>query len=256
MGATAAILAWTTATVPVTFAAASSDKSQQTVRNGVKRYVGVAATPIASAPGGPAFATLYVSAPVTMVGTEARTTHVISKLWIYGDAAASGPLYAAPQGVEVGRLDAVRASRAIAGTDGNGWNLIEIEGYLPTDAVVDNLMLVWRLAEFNYQTICADCHSLHAAQDRLVHAVGCHRAQDGKERQTWTRRSNGHPQMAPDHIVRERHPRVTTGTIMDDDPPREATLPRAQPAGSHCVHRGLRPSTPARRSPSPHARRC
>ena len=165
MGATAATLAWTTATVPVTFAAASSDKSQQTVRNGVKRYVGVAATPIASAPGGPAFATLYVSAPVTMVGTEGRTTHVISKLWIYGDAAASGPLYAAPQGVEVGRLDAVRASRAIAGTDGNGWNLIEIEGYLPTDAVVDNLMFVWRLAEFNYQTICADCHLLHAAQE-------------------------------------------------------------------------------------------
>jgi hypothetical protein len=165
MGATAAILAWTTATVPATFAAASSDKPQQTVRNGVKRYVGVATTTIASAPGGSAFATLYVSAAVVMTGTEAGTAHVTSRLWIYGDAAASGPLYTAPQGVEVGRIDAVGAVHAISGMTRNGWTLIEIEGCLPADAVVDSLEPVWRTAEFNYQFICADCHSPHAAKN-------------------------------------------------------------------------------------------
>jgi hypothetical protein len=41
----------------------------------MKRFVGVAAAPLAAAPGGSAFATLYVSAPVVIAGAEADTAH-------------------------------------------------------------------------------------------------------------------------------------------------------------------------------------
>jgi hypothetical protein len=130
----------------------------------MKRYVGVATTPLATAPGGSAFATLYVSAAVTIADTEAGMAHVSTNLWMHGDMAVSGPLYATPRGFEVGWLDGT-AGHAIPGTVSNGWTPVRIDGYLAANSVVESLESVWRIAEFSYQFICADCHSLHATED-------------------------------------------------------------------------------------------
>jgi hypothetical protein len=132
---------------------------------GMKRFVGVATTPLAAAPGGPAFATLYVSAPVIVAGTEAGAAHVTAKLWMHGNTAASGPLYTAPMGVEVGWLDAAPPDHAVPGAAGKGWTPVEIDGYLPAGAAVDSLEPVWRRAKSDYLFICADCHVPHAAED-------------------------------------------------------------------------------------------
>jgi hypothetical protein len=131
----------------------------------LKRFVGVAAAPVADAPGGAPFATLYVSAAVAMAGTEADAVHITSRLWLHGDVIAPGPLYTSPNGVEIGRLDVALGVRAVPGTAANGWTFVEIDGYLPAAAVVDNLETVWRGAELDYQFICADCHTTHAAKD-------------------------------------------------------------------------------------------
>jgi hypothetical protein len=138
---------------------------------GIKRFVGVATTPLAATRGGPAFATLYVSAPVTTIGTdtgigtEAGTTHVTTRLWMHGDAADSGPLYTTPMGVEVGWLDAAGPVHPIAGPASNGWTPVEIDGYLAEAATVSNLDSIWRTAESDYRLICAGCHVAHRPQD-------------------------------------------------------------------------------------------
>lgn len=151
---------------PIAMASAERPSIAASASGGLKRFVGVAAAPVADTPGGAPFATLYVSAAVAMTRTEAgAAAHVTSRLWLHGDAIAPGPLYTTPKGVEIGWLDGLRSVRAVAGTVGNGWTLVEIDGYLPAAAVVDNLETVWRGAELDYQFICADCHTTHAAKD-------------------------------------------------------------------------------------------
>jgi len=130
---------------------------------GMARFVGVPLAPLATAPGGPPFATLYVSATVAVTATEAGSSHVATRLWMHGDPAELGPLYTAPvpHGVEVGRLDAMPEGHAIPAGISNGWTPVELDGYVPANAVVDSLDRVWKLAELNYETTCNDCHMPH-----------------------------------------------------------------------------------------------
>jgi hypothetical protein len=132
---------------------------------GAKKFVGVASAPLAATPGGPAFATLYVSAAVAVAGTEAGAAHVSTRLWLHGNAATPGPLYNAPKGVEVGSLEAEPAVHAIPGTASNGWTPVEIDGYLAANAVVDSLEPVWQATKFNYEYVCADCHTPHRPEE-------------------------------------------------------------------------------------------
>ena len=192
VGIGAATLQWTAAGALAPFAPASSSKVQQRAQGGaewftnvsvktlatrpssaaaapastaMKRYVGVPTTPLTTAPEGSTFATLYVSAAVVIAGTEAGVAHVSTNLWMYGDMAASGPLYATPRGFEVGWLDGTTAGHAIPGTASNGWTPVKFDGYLAANAVVESLRQFGGIAEFNYQFICADCHSLHATEN-------------------------------------------------------------------------------------------
>jgi hypothetical protein len=161
----AAGVAWPKWNGPIAMASADRPSIAASASGGLKRFVGVAAAPVADAPGGAPFATLYVSADFAMAGIEAGAAHFTSRLWLHGDAIAPGPLYTAPKGVEIGWLEGLRSVRAVAGTAGNGWTLVEIDGYLPAAAVVDNLETLWRGAELDYRFICADCHTTHAAKD-------------------------------------------------------------------------------------------
>jgi hypothetical protein len=192
VGAAAAALTWTAAAASAPFAFASSATARQLPGDGVERFtnvvaklpadrlsmapsaaapagmqrfVGVATTPLAAEPGGSAFATLYVSAAVVVTAFEPGAAHVTARLWMHGNAADSGPLYTVPKGVEVGQLDAVSAVHAIPGTAVNGWTPVEIDGYLAAGVIVDNLESVWQTTRFDYQFVCADCHSLHVAEE-------------------------------------------------------------------------------------------
>jgi hypothetical protein len=169
---------WTAASAPTLRAPVSSgDAPLQSVADrsfavpagpaatGAKKFVGVASTPLAATPGGPAFATLYVSAAVVVAGTEAGAAHVSTRVWMRGNAATPGPLYNAPKGVEVGSLDAAPAVHAVPGTASNGWTPVEIDGYLNVKAVVDSLEPVWQATEFNYEYVCADCHTPHRPEE-------------------------------------------------------------------------------------------
>jgi hypothetical protein len=104
----------------------------------MKRFVGVPTTPLTTAPGDSAFATLYVSAAVLIAGTEAGVAHVSTNLWMHGDRVASGSLYATPQGLEVGWLDGATVGHAILGTVSNGWTPVRIDGYLAANALVES----------------------------------------------------------------------------------------------------------------------
>ena len=148
-----------------TFAVRPSIAAAAPIPTGTTKFVGVATTPLAAAPGGSAFATLYVSAAVVISGTETDAAHITTRLWMRGDTATPGPLYTTPKGVEVGQLDAAPAAHAIPGTASNGWTPVEIDGYVAANAVVDSLEPVWRAAKFNYQFVCADCHTPHAATE-------------------------------------------------------------------------------------------
>jgi hypothetical protein len=190
VGIGAATLQWTAAGALAPFGPASSSKEQERAQGGAEWFTNVSvktlATPPSSAAAAPAptamqwyvgvppplttpegstFATLYVSAAVVIAGTEAGVAHVSTNLWMYGDMAASGPLYATPRGFEVGWLDGTTADHAIPGTASNGWTPVKLDGYLAANAVVESLESVWRLAASNYQFICADCHALHATGD-------------------------------------------------------------------------------------------
>jgi hypothetical protein len=169
---------WTAASAPTPRAPVSSGEAPlQSVADrsfvaatapaltGAKKFVGVASTPLAASPGGPAFATLYVSAAVVVAGTKAGAAHVSTRLWMRGNAATPGPLYNAPEGVEVGSLEAAPAVHATAGTASNGWTPVEIDGYLAAKAVVDSLDPVWQATKFNYEFVCADCHVPHRPED-------------------------------------------------------------------------------------------
>jgi hypothetical protein len=174
LGGGAVALGWSeTCTIAVrladvavqTIAARSSHAAEAPFVTGMKRFVGVAAAPLVPAPGGSAFATLYVSAPIVIVGVEADTAHVTARLWMHGDATDPGPLYTAPMGVEVGRLDATPSVHAIPGNARKGWTLVEINGYLAARAIVDTLDPIWEMTEFNYEFVCSDCHTPHAAAE-------------------------------------------------------------------------------------------
>jgi hypothetical protein len=169
---------WTAASAPTPRAAVlSGEATSQSVADrsfvaaagpaatNVKKFVGVASAPIVATPGGPAFATLYVSAAVVVAGTEAGVAHVSIRLWMRGDAATPGPLYSAPKGVEVGLLEAAPAVHATPGTASNGWTPVEIDGYLAAKAVVDSLEPVWQATRFNYEFVCADCHTPHRPEE-------------------------------------------------------------------------------------------
>jgi hypothetical protein len=129
----------------------------------MSKFVGVATTALATAPGGPPFATLYVSAAVVITGIEAGVAHITAKLWMY-DNTPSGALYATPKGIEIGWLNEGAAGYTIPGTADSGWTPVEIDGYLAASAIVDDLEPVWRTAKFDYQFICADCHTTHAVE--------------------------------------------------------------------------------------------
>ena len=98
-----------------TFAVRPSIAAAAPIPTGMTKLIGVATTPLAAAPGGSAFATLYVSAAVVISGTETGAAHITTRLWMRGDAATPGPLYATPKGVEVGQLDAAPAGHSRRG---------------------------------------------------------------------------------------------------------------------------------------------
>jgi hypothetical protein len=84
---------------------------------------------------------------------------------MHGDAADPGQLYTAPMGVEVGWLDAAPSAHAIPGTASKRWTLVEINGYLAANAIVDTLNPIWEKTEFSYEFVCSDCHTPHAAAE-------------------------------------------------------------------------------------------
>jgi hypothetical protein len=148
-----------------TFTARSFHAAAAPVASDVKRFVGVAAAPLTAVPGGSAFATLYVSAPVVIAGADADSAHITARLWVHGDPADPGPLYTSPMGVEVGRLNATLTVHAIPGKVSKGWTLVEINGYLAAGAIVDTLTPIWEKTEFDYEFVCSDCHTPHAAAE-------------------------------------------------------------------------------------------
>jgi hypothetical protein len=132
---------------------------------GAHRFVGVSAAPVSPVPGEPGFATLYVSTPIVVLGVEQGATHISTALWMHGEPAALGLLYTAPNGVEVGQLNAMPAAHAVLRSARNGWTLLEIDGYVAATVVVDSLDSAWLAAEFSYDLSCADCHQLHAPEE-------------------------------------------------------------------------------------------
>ena len=120
--------------------------------------IGLPIVPLAATPGDAA-AELYVSTPVLTTGADADGVHVTVKLSMKGDAAAAGPFYAAPNGIELGRLESAAAAKA--GNPANGWVPVEIEGTVATNAVVKDIGPVWQNAESSYEFTCGGCHDLH-----------------------------------------------------------------------------------------------
>jgi trimethylamine-N-oxide reductase cytochrome c-type subunit TorC len=131
-------------------------------------FIGQPIVPLAATPGGGAVATLYVSAPVVTVGSDAAGAHVTTKLWMKGDGAAAGPMFAVPDGIELGRLDDPAAAKATAGTPANGWVPVEIEGIVAANAVVADIEPVWQATEMNYEFTCGSCHDLHDPHDHTA----------------------------------------------------------------------------------------
>jgi hypothetical protein len=163
-----------------TFAPRSLNAAVAPVASDMKRFVGVAAAPLAAVPGGSAFATLYVSAPVVIAGADAYSAHVTARLWVHGDPADPGPLYTAPMGVEVGRLNATLSVNAIPSKVSKGWTLVEINGYLAAGTIVDTLDPIWEKTEFDYEFVCSDCHTPHAAAEYSSMQWGIIMARMGK----------------------------------------------------------------------------
>ena len=128
---------------------------------GGQGFISKASVALAAAPGGAVVGTLLVSAPVVTIGTEGVAAHVGAKLWLKGSAVSAGPLYAAPKGIELGRVDDPTAAKAKAGDAVDGFLPVEIEGYVAADAVVASLEPIWKDAEMNYEFTCGACHALH-----------------------------------------------------------------------------------------------
>jgi hypothetical protein len=162
-GAAVVVAVAATAAAMSAFATRPSHAATAPVVVGAKRFVGVSAAPLDGAPGGPAFATLYVSAGFVIDGAAAGAAHIGMRLWMHGTAAEPGPLYTAPMGVEVGRLDVAPTAHAVAGAAVKGWVPVEIDGWLAAKAIVDNLDPIWETTEFDYEFVCSDCHTPHAA---------------------------------------------------------------------------------------------
>lgn len=135
---------------------------------GGQGFIGQPMVPLTAAPGGATVATLYVSAPVVTVGSDAGATQVTAKLWMKGASASPGPMFAAPNGIELGRLDDPAGAKATAGPPADGWVLVAIEGSVAADAVVTDLEPVWQAIEMNYQFTCGACHDLHDPHDHTA----------------------------------------------------------------------------------------
>jgi trimethylamine-N-oxide reductase cytochrome c-type subunit TorC len=153
---------------PATEAPASPPPAAAPAAAGAQSFIGQAVVPLAAAPDGAAVATLYISAPVAVTGSEAGPTRITAKLWMKGDSASPGPMFAAPNGIELGRLTDPAAAKAKAGTATDGWVLVEIEGTVAADAIVADLAPVWQATEETYQFTCGACHDLHDPHDHTA----------------------------------------------------------------------------------------
>jgi hypothetical protein len=125
-------------------------------------FIALPTVPLAASAGGLAFGTLYVSAPVH-TATADGTTHVTARFWMKGDAGASGPLFDAPNGIEVGRIDNAPPANARPDGQRDGYTALAIDGFVPADAVADKLQPIWDGAEQSYEFSCGGCHQLYAA---------------------------------------------------------------------------------------------
>ena len=68
----------------------------------------------------------------------------------------TGPLYTAPGGVEVGRLDAASAAHTVSDAAGNGWTLVNIVGYVRTNAIVSTRVLFGCGSGIQLSSRCAE----------------------------------------------------------------------------------------------------
>jgi trimethylamine-N-oxide reductase cytochrome c-type subunit TorC len=129
---------------------------------GATTFIGKPLAPMAPAAGSPAFATLYVSTPVAVVGKAGGATHITAKLWLKGDAVDAGALFAARDGLETGHLSAALPANAKPGASANGWTQVTLDGFVAGEAVVPALDAVWDDADTLYQFSCGGCHQLYA----------------------------------------------------------------------------------------------
>jgi len=127
--------------------------------SGATTFIGKPMAPMAAAAGAPAFATLYVSAPVAVVAQAGAATHITAKLWMKGEAPSVGPLFTARDGLEIGRLTV--AANAKPGLTASGWTQVTLDGFVAADAVVPALDSVWDDADTLYQFNCGACHQLY-----------------------------------------------------------------------------------------------
>ena len=130
--------------------------------DGKQVFVCKAVAPLAAASGDQPFARLYVSAAVTVLAVAPSATHVKARFWMKGDAVQAGNLYAAPGGIEIGRLDALPGGAVASSETRDGWTAVGLDGVLPSDTVVESLQPVWQTVESNYSFTCGGCHALYA----------------------------------------------------------------------------------------------
>ncbi len=121
--------------------------------------------PITATASGAAMGQLYVSAPLHVLGTEGAQSHVAATLWMKGGADSSGPLFDAPDGIEVGRLENAPPANAKPGESRNGYTAVALDTFIASDMLVPDLAPVWADVEQNYEFTCAACHELHAPAD-------------------------------------------------------------------------------------------
>lgn len=137
-------------------------------------YVAAAASPLLDAPGGTSLGALSITAPLSVV--ERADGHV--RVRVAGVAEPGGRTPAVVYTDAANRIQVFVAEDAatVGGpVDADGWAAVELDGWLPDDAVVNQRDELFAEAADTYQRYCSRCHAGYAGPvEDLVRRVKPH----------------------------------------------------------------------------------
>lgn len=145
--------------VAIASALAFAGSSAFAQSSGTQRYTNTL-TPLLDGAGGKSIGSVAPGMAVTVVGQSGNATHVT--LRGFSAQNVPGTVYTTPDNKHIVAATSF-TGHATAGPAAGGYTAVTIDGWIATNALVENVQTVWQSASTLYAQKCGSCHALQPA---------------------------------------------------------------------------------------------